>query len=117
MTPLDMKLARRLIDTPALVVNGDLLPPHSPEAEAAAVGCALEDPTLAPELRPEWFFDQRFGTVAKTLLAFSKEGKVIAHDTVVSALKKVRDLEGTDPVGVVDHCIGQSLGQSRMAVS
>lgn len=60
----------------------DMLPPNDAKAERGAIGCAIQDASLAPELRHDWFYDLRYRQIAETLLALAVEGKPIDFMTV-----------------------------------
>lgn len=60
----------------------DILPPNDAKAERGAIGCAIQDASLAPELRLDWFYDLRHRQVAETLLALAVDGKPIDEATV-----------------------------------
>lgn len=60
----------------------DTLPPHDPQAERAAIGCAVLDGNHAPDLRLDWFYDLRHRRFAEVLLALASEGKPIDAATV-----------------------------------
>ncbi len=62
--------------------------PHSPEAEAGALGCVLLDGSLAPSLRSEWFHDIRHKALAGCLLAMAGGGSPIDVATTAAALTK-----------------------------
>lgn len=49
----------------------DRLPPHSLEAEQAALGCAILDKSLIDRLRPEYFYDLRHQNLAVVLYKMS----------------------------------------------
>jgi replicative DNA helicase len=59
--------------------------PNSPEAERAAIGCALADSSLAAELRADWFFDQRYRLLAEIIIAFASQGKPVDTVTITEA--------------------------------
>lgn len=81
--------------------TADRLPPHVPEAEQAAIGCALQEPGLASELKAEWFYDLRYRTAAETLLRMASAAMSIATDTVASEL----NTQGVaDAVQLVQEC-------------
>lgn len=62
------------------------LPPHCPQSELAALGCAMWDSTLAAELKPEWFFDLRHKAIAETIIGMAMEGTQISVSTVAQKL-------------------------------
>ena len=84
----------------AIVPKVDALPPHSDAAEAALLGCVLQDNVVLPEiltLPPEAFFDLRNRAVFKTVLAMRSEG--VAVDVVTLCER----LSGS---GKMDECGG-----------
>lgn len=56
--------------------------PSSPIAESAAIGAAIMDRTLIPDLRLSWFHDERHRVVAETLVAMFSEGHPVDEITV-----------------------------------
>lgn len=69
-----------------MTAPADRLPPHLLDAERAAIGCALEAPALAAELRAGWFYDLRYRTAAEIIGRMAAESKHIAPDTVKAEL-------------------------------
>ena len=67
-------------------MNTDRLPPHDDIAERAVIGAAIQEPGLAPELRPEWFYNLCYRQTAITLLALASEGKPIDPMTLTQRL-------------------------------
>ena len=67
-------------------MNTDRLPPHDDIAERAVIGAAIQEPGLAPELRPEWFYNLCYGKAATALLALACEGKPIDPITLTQRL-------------------------------
>ncbi len=59
----------------------DTLPPHVPEAEKSAIGCAFQEPTLACELKAEWFYNLRYRTAAEVLIGMAHAAKSIGNLT------------------------------------
>lgn len=56
--------------------------PRAPTAEAAAIGCAIADPSLAGDLRLPWFYDERHRAVVEAIAALSAAGRPIDEVTV-----------------------------------
>lgn len=83
----DLKRSRRP-HSPAIGADMDDRLPHSPEAERAALGSAILSPALAPELRPEWFYDLRNREVADALLKLATEAHGIDPAIVAHRLKQ-----------------------------
>lgn len=77
---------------------------NNPEAERAAIGCAIQDANLAPELHPDWFDDLRHRKIAETLLRMSQEGKAIDLATVAQETSS----KGPDMIALVSQCIDAS---------
>ena len=83
----DLKKARRQKAARADARHSiDRLPPNEPGAERAALGCALQDASLASELRPDWFYDLRRRQAAETLLGMAAERKPIDAATAYQAI-------------------------------
>ncbi len=56
--------------------------PHAPTAEAAAIGCAIADPTLAGDLRLAWFHDERHRAVVEAIAALAAAGRPVDYVNV-----------------------------------
>lgn len=56
--------------------------PHAPTAEAAAIGCAILDPTLTGDLRLSWFYDERHRAVVEAIAALAAAGRPIDEVSV-----------------------------------
>ncbi len=81
-------------------VAQDSLPPHNLEAERAAAGCVIREPSLAGEAKPEWFYDVRFRAVIETARRLAEARKPIGLDTVAAELAGVVE----NPAGLVLEC-------------
>lgn len=77
-------------------MTSNRLPPHSLEAERAAIGCAIQDATHAPELRPEWFYDLRHRTAAEALLELAANSKPIDGATLYQRLNSGGMVEASE---------------------
>ena len=62
--------------------------PCSPIAESAVLGSVIADPTLACDLRSDWFYDERNKAVCDAITELSVNGKPIDETTVRIAVPK-----------------------------
>ncbi|MGE3310605.1 MAG: replicative DNA helicase [Limisphaerales bacterium] len=72
--------------------------PHHAEAEAATIGCALMDATLAGELRESWFFDARHTAIASAILDLAGRSEPVTEATV-------RQRAGNHLAETIGHCL------------
>lgn len=56
--------------------------PNAKGAEEAMIGAVLQDPTLACELKPEWFFDEGLAMLAKSILKMAANSEPIDERSV-----------------------------------
>lgn len=78
------------------------IPPHSQEAEAGAIGCALLDPGLSAELQAQWFFDVRHQEIMSALHAMLSDGAPISQTTLI---QKLADTGRTDTAGGLQYVL------------
>lgn len=72
--------------------------PHAPTAEAATIGCAILDPTLAGDLRLGWFHDERHRALVEAIQSLAAAGRPIDEVTV-------RLRAGTHLAETVEACV------------
>ena len=104
---VNLKAERRQKSPTPGGIKFDQLPPNDPNAERAALGCAIQDASHAPELRVEWFYDLRHRKIAETLLGMAAERKPIDGATVYQvmaaaaeigdAMRLLNDFENASP--------------------
>lgn len=56
--------------------------PAAPTAEAAAIGCAIADPTLAGDIRLAWFHDERHRAIVEAIAGLAAAGRPIDEVSV-----------------------------------
>lgn len=68
----------------------DRIPPHSPEAEAGALACALIDQNHVPTLNPEWFYENRHQATCNVLREMFNAGEPVNSMTFMERVIRTK---------------------------
>ncbi len=71
--------------------------PYAEAAEQAVIGCAIEDTTLAGELKSRWFYNDQLRTLADAMRDMARRGEPITEASTFHRL-------GTWCIGVFSQC-------------
>ncbi|HPY29619.1 MAG TPA: DnaB-like helicase C-terminal domain-containing protein [Verrucomicrobiota bacterium] len=80
----DLHKAPRQRPAPA---DNSIIWPSDLATEKAVIGCVLQDPDKAADLRPDWFFDARTRAIASEMVSLANAGKRPDEVSLVSKLR------------------------------